>query len=198
VCARPRARSWTDDAEDLPLLFSFGYVDAEGMAHTVTSATTASSIAGLVLPIGDLDMGVVVADQLGATATAFGASKLSVATPTLNVAAVNGLLASTDEILKSGNPEAAQRLLVGLAKYAKDSSRRRRRLQATSAAAAAFNTTQIAGMLTSAESAAALSDGSAEARQQSAGVLTAPGAVAADGDDAGRAPIGLPALHECG
>jgi hypothetical protein len=166
----PSLRSWNDDAEDLPLLFSFGYVDAAGAAQTVTSATTQPSIAGLVLPAGDLVMTVVVADQLGATATATGATPLTVATQALSAGAVDDLLSSTDAILNSGNPEAAQRLLVALAKYAKTTGRRRQ-LQSTSAAA--FNTTQIASMLATAAQAAALSDGSAEARLQSAGVLAA-------------------------
>jgi hypothetical protein len=164
-------RSWTDDAEDLPLLFSFGYVDVEGMAQTVTSATTQSSIAGLVLPAGDLVMTVVVADQLGATTTATGASPLTVATQVLSANAVDNLLLDADNILNSGNPEAAQRLLVALAMFGKATGQRRR-LQATSAASA-FNTMQIKSMLTSAERAAALSDRSAEARLQSAGVLAA-------------------------
>ena len=73
-----RASYWTDDADDLPLRYSFGIsrssgTDADGAAAVVEPLSGSSSLASrldVLLPAGSLTLVVTVQDRLGASVTA--------------------------------------------------------------------------------------------------------------------------------
>ena len=113
------ATNWIDDAEDLPLLYSFYYSifgDATNTEYQLVANTPATSYSGALLPRGggnasEITALAYVADQLGATASA---TATIVCAPL--VVSVSELANKTSKLLadsfESGNIEGVYQVMV--------------------------------------------------------------------------------------
>ena len=116
-----RASYWTDDADDLPLRYSFGIsrssgTDADGAAAVVEPLSGSSSLASrldVLLPAGSLTLVVTVQDRLGASVTATaGASVLPL--PSISAAVIDSVLDQAREALQGGDPQATTQASAAL------------------------------------------------------------------------------------
>ena len=112
-----RAAYWVDDADDLPLRYSFyryTYYDGNGTARvSLGGAASLTPQLNVLLPAGDLSLLVVVEDRYGATASAgVGATVLPL--PVLGAEVVGSVLSRAEERLQSGDPQAATQASAAL------------------------------------------------------------------------------------
>ena len=112
-----RAAYWVDDADDLPLRYSFyRYAYYDGNLTDRVSLGGAASLTpqlNVLLPAGDLSLLVVVEDRYGATASAgVGATVLPL--PVIGAEVVGSVLSRAEERLQSGDPQAATQASAAL------------------------------------------------------------------------------------
>ena len=75
-----RCEDWTDDADDFPIWYQFGYLDPMSTFLALTSPQTSPS-ASVLLPVGELDLQVLITDNKQAQAV----FSLSVVVPSLQL-----------------------------------------------------------------------------------------------------------------
>ena len=115
-----RASYWTDDADDLPLRYTFGFsrssgADADGAVAVVEplSGSSLTSRLDVLLPAGSLTLVVTVQDRLGASATAT-ASATVLPLPSISAAVIDTVLERAREALQSGDPQATTQASAAL------------------------------------------------------------------------------------
>ena len=109
-----RASYWTDDADDLPLRYTFGISRSSGIDDTPLSGSfSLASRLDVLLPAGSLTLVVTVQDRLGASATAtVGATVLPL--PSISAAVIDSVLEQAREALQSGDPQATTQASAAL------------------------------------------------------------------------------------
>jgi hypothetical protein len=112
-----RASYWVDDADDLPLRYSFyRYNFYDGNTTDRVSLSGAASLTprlNVLLPAGQLSLLLTVEDRYGATASA-GAGATVLPLPVIGAAVVDSVLSRAAEKLQSGDPQAATQASAAL------------------------------------------------------------------------------------
>ena len=116
-----RASYWTDDADDLPLRYTFGISRSSGtdadsavaVVEPLSGSFSLSSHLDVLLPAGSLTLVVTVQDRLGASVTATaGATVLPL--PSISAAVIDSVLEQAREALQSGDPQATTQASAAL------------------------------------------------------------------------------------
>ena len=116
-----RASYWVDDADDLPLRYSFyryTFYDGNGTDSDLAPVSLGGAASltprlDILLPAGQLSLLVTVEDRYGATASA-GADATVLPLPVIGAAVVDSVLSRAAEKLQSGDPQAATQASAAL------------------------------------------------------------------------------------
>ena len=115
-----RASYWVDDADDLPLRYSFyrytfygNRTDTDLAPVSLGGAASLTPRLNVLLPAGRLSLLVTVEDRYGATADA-GADATVLPLPVIGAAVVDSVLIRATEKLQSGDPQAATQASAAL------------------------------------------------------------------------------------